>query len=143
MHDICLMKDNLRQDDINEIWASSHFLPEACLLHGYLFSSIKMTILKGGEPIAMFGVVPYEKAACVWLLGTSGIDDVKKSFMKASRPMVDLMLGDFDFIYNYVDDRYKRAIKWIEWCGAKFNEPLPYGEEKLPFRYFEIRRKYV
>jgi len=47
----------------------------------------------------------------------------------------------FSLLYNYVDARNVKSIKWLRWLGFQLDEPAPYGVRGLPFHRFELRGK--
>jgi hypothetical protein len=141
--DIIYLKNHLRKEEIEEIWASHASTPEQALLGSYLSSIKCFTLLIGDVPAAMFGIAPdtlLGEKACIWLLGTNMLAKIKKTFMVLSKKFIDAMLGDYPYLYNYVDFRYKKSLQWLQWCGAKISDPVPFGPEQLPFCRIVIRR---
>lgn len=144
LEDICAIKDHLRQEDKNEIWAATHKLPEESLLISYLISNKKFTIqLKTGEPIAVYGYCGSKKEnkASIWLLGTDKITENKKSFYAISKPGISMILNEYPVLFNYVDARFDKSINWLKSLGAEIKEAAPFGLDDQPFHYFELRRK--
>ena len=140
--DIAYLAKNMRKSDIEEIWAADRKTPEAALREG-LEQSIFACTVENGSPIAMFGICPYSitgNKASVWMLATDDIDKLKRRFARRSREFVKMMLEFYPYLENMVDDRNKRSIEWLKFCGAKIDEPVPYGAEKLPFRHFSFTR---
>ena len=134
--DIIYLKDRLRKEEVEEIWASHNSTPEQALLGSYLISIRCFTALLNDRPIAMFGIAPETllgEKACVWFLGTELLDKIKKSFVVLSRKFISLMLNDYPYLYNFVDFRYKKSLQWLKSCGAEISDPKPFGPEGLPF----------
>lgn len=143
--DIDYLKDRLRQSDIEEIWASNHLTPQEALDGGWKKSLICLTI-QNGHPVAMMGINPESflgSRAVIWLLGSDDLDKISLRFVRNSRKFVDLFLDYYPYLYNYVDERNVKSIEWLKYLGAKFDNPIPFGEEGLPFRrfYFNSRKK--
>ena len=141
--DIKYISDNLRENDIKEIWASDNILPLDALAEGFN-ESIACWTISNGNPIAMFGIVPETvlgNKACVWLLATDGISDIRRRFARRSREFIKTLHEWYPYLYNYVDDRNKDSIAWLKFCGAKINEPEEYGVERMPFRYFYFEKQ--
>lgn len=142
-HDIEKMKDRLRESDKQEIWASYHHTPEEALMVGFNISSVCLTLLYKGEPVAMFGAAPIpdvDGLGSIWLLGTDELTKVQTTFLRLSKKFIKVLLKDYKTLYNYVDERNEVSQRWLEWCGAKFKGVFTYGIEGRPFRYFEFRR---
>lgn len=143
LEDVLVLRETMRREDRDEVWASHHFTPEKALLVCYSFSSVCHTLLFQDTPIAMFGVIPdadVETEATIWFLGSEIIETCKKSFLEACRLFIDGMLGMYPVLYNYVDARYRKSVRWLKWCGAEISEAQPWGVENLPFHYIRFRR---
>jgi hypothetical protein len=137
------LKDRLRKSDIDEVWASAHYTPEQALRFSLKISLMAFTVEYHGVPVAIFGVAPDNltgSRASIWLLGTDDINRMRITFLKESRKFIRYFLWFYPVLYNFVDDRNKKTIEWLTWCGAQFLEPAPYGYDGLPFRFFELRR---
>lgn len=143
LEDIVFLRNNLRKEDIAEVWAASHHNPEQALLEAYIFSILRHTLTLNNEPIAMFGLIPdslLSDEANLWFLGSEKISKCPKSFLKACRVFIDSMLQMFPKLYNYVDARYEKSIRWLKWCGADVYGPQSFGVEKMPFHYLVFKR---
>jgi len=141
--DIEHIASNMRESDIEEIWASHHEEPKKALESG-LESSIFACTIENGVPIAMFGICPYNiigDTASIWMLATDDLNKMKKTFVKNNKKIIDIMLEYYPILENYVDARNEQSIKWLKLCGAEMDEPVPFGVEQLPFRHFTFRRK--
>lgn len=143
LDDLSPIEMGLRPEDKDEVFASYGMSAHLALPYSFLVSSVCLTILYKGDPVGLLGISPSgrEGRACIWMVGTDRINTFKKTFVKLSRRVVDLMLAAHPILCNYVDARYGKAIKWLEHLGAEFEEPEPYGVLGMPFRYFEIHRR--
>jgi len=141
--DALYLSNNLRQSDVDEIWASHHITPKDALIDGVNNSIFACTVCNG-YPIAMFGIVPETilgTKASVWMLASDDLKKIKRRFAKNSRHFIDMMLEFYPYIYNHVDDRNKESIKWLEFCGAHIkSDPEPFGVEQMPFHYFYFNK---
>jgi len=140
--DILAIKDRLRKEEVQEVWASNNATPEKALTESFKRSSKCYTFLIDGIPAAMFGIAPdslLSNSASVWFLGTDDMGRAKKTFMVQSRRFINLLLKEYPVLYNFVDYRYKKTLQWLEWCGAKIFDPAPYGRDQLPFCRIELR----
>lgn len=141
--DIIPVADNMRKDDINEIWAAAHLSAREALQRSFDHSVKCFTVLKGDRPIMMFGAAPVHflgETGAVWMLATDDFCDIHKKFIRESRKFIQLMLGYYPHLYNMIDVRNQASRRWLAWCGAKIGEVMPFGIDKLPFQYFEFRR---
>lgn len=141
--DVFELADNLRMDDIAEIWKSDHKTPETALLDGFTNSIICFTIERNEKAIAMFGMVPHTilgNVATIWLLASPELEKGQRAFLRHSRQFIDIMLGHYPLLINYIDVMNQQSIKWLKWCGAEFGPVIPYGIEKVSFQYFQFKR---
>lgn len=140
--DVQKISSNMREADRAEIWASNHLLPEDALRLG-LEGSLYCRVIENGSPIAMFGICPVNiigDHAVIWMLGTDGLEKIKIKFLRHCREYVETMLNYYSYLDNYVDVRNKKSIAWLEFLGAKFDDPAPHGEDGLMFQHFYFNR---
>jgi len=136
------LSTKLRQSDIDEIWASHNITPKEALDKG-VNDSIFCCTVSNGQPIAMFGIVPETilgSKACVWMLASDDLDNIKRKVARDSKYFIRMMLEFYPYLYNHVDDRNKKSIAWLKYCGAKLKEPETFGVEKKLFRYFYFNK---
>lgn len=144
--DIAFLRNNLKKSDVDEIWASHHKMPYEALVQGMELSVHCLTVLKYEKPTAMFGVVPIsdtDRRGVIWMLSTENLLNMRIEFLRCSEFFIRLLFKlnqRFDILFNHVDARNTVSIKWLKSIGANVAEAVPYGEEKLPFHYFEFPR---
>lgn len=143
--DIAYLRNDLKKSDVDEIWASHHLKPYEALQEGMANSIECLTVLKDDRPVAMFGIVPVaeEGKAIIWMLSTPNLFRIALEFIRHTAGFVGFFFHKyphFKVFFNFVDERNKLSIKWLEKTGALLGEPKPFGAEKMPFRYFEYRR---
>lgn len=140
--DVEALSGSLREADIQEIRAVGFKSGARALEYSFKVSVAAYTLEYEGVPVAMFGVVPEKtylgRTACVWMLGSAGIGKIKKSFVKLSVSVIGNFLSIYPVLFNFVDFRYKKTIKWMGNMGAKFEEPLPRGINGEQFVKFTI-----
>ncbi|WP_424245893.1 hypothetical protein Dip510_000827 [Elusimicrobium posterum] len=137
------LADNMREEDKREVMAASGDGPLEALNKSFSTAKYCFTAFYEGAPLCMFGINPQgfiSNRACLWLLGTDKVKKCPKDFCRATLYFVNAFLKEYDILFNFVDARYESSINWLIFAGAEFNESKPYGKEKLPFKYFEIRR---
>lgn len=141
--DVVAIGDRLRKADVDEIWASTHLGPMEALVMSRKASPICQTVVRGKEPIAIFGCAPEPErplVAGVWFLATDELSKIRHSFLRGSRECVQRMLKEYPLLYNWVDARNTESIRWLKWCGATLEDAKPFGPEGLPFHFFSIKR---
>lgn len=131
---------NLRKKDFDEVYATTGESPHLAIDTGWILSSRKWIILnKQGKGVAIMGVVTYETLSDIgipWLLGTKGLDKIKRFFLKICKPVIEEMKKGFEMLVNFVDARYEKAVRWLDWCGFTIDDVVPYGTFDLPFHRF-------
>lgn len=141
--DVEYLKDHLKQADIDEIYAASHSTPEEALT-SCLEDSVYCWTVSSGVPFMIFGIGAtslLDDKACVFMLSSKDVEKIKKRFLKGSREFVDIMLGIYPKLFNFVDARHTKSIAWLTYLGAELQEAKPHGIEGLPFHYFEFNKE--
>lgn len=67
--------DDMRQADIDEVWASNHHTPIESLMKGWEGSDFSTIAVVNGEPLVMIGLVRRDVlsgSGIVWMLGATG-----------------------------------------------------------------------
>ena len=139
--DVDALKDHLRKEDEQEVIAAGFESSETALAYSFEKSSEAFTIERDGVPCGMFGIVPESilgPTANVWFLGSEGMGDIKKTFVKMSIPMVGDFLKRYPTLWGLVDSRYDSTVKWLRLIGAKFDHEVKLGGHN--FRVFSFRR---
>lgn len=136
------LKDNLKQEDVKEIFSSHHHTPEEALKLS-LEKSLFCATVENGRPIAVFGISVENllgDKATIWMLSTRDLKKIGKRFLKNSKSFVKYMLEYYPVLENYVHWENKESIKWLRWLGADIEEAEPFGIEKELFHHFTFRR---
>lgn len=139
---------DMRQSDVDEVWASHHLPPMDAVSQSLGASDEAWTVVspKSGMPFAMFGVKRGSimgGESTIWLLSTDEIEDWRVTFARRSREYIRDMAERYDVLTNHVDVRNVDSIAWLKWLGAEFDDPSPWGEEGLEFQRFTIRRETI
>lgn len=135
--------ENMRDADKREIWNSHHHRPKEAMRLSLKESFYCFTVLNNDVPTVMFGVVPHSlmgDKGNIWLLGTDGIDKIKRRFARNSKYFINFMQKSFPHLSNYVSVENKKSISWLKMCGARFEEPKPFGMEQKLFQRFSFQK---
>ena len=141
--DCGVLAGKVRQSDKEEIWSSHRATPIEALKQGFKESgNFCYTLLLNGEIVGIFGVNRVDhKSGVVWLIGSNNMTSNKNGFYKVSKKYLRLFRKEFDFLFNYVDDRNKQTGKWLEKLGFSFiQQDSEFGVDKIPFNLFLIKR---
>lgn len=134
----------MRQQDREEVWASNHLSPLDATLESFRQSTSCLTVDRNGFSVAMFGIVPVNllgRSASIWLLTTDGIIGIDKAFVRRSRHFIDYFLVFYPLLFSYCDIRNTVSMKWLTYLGCKWGDVVPYGYDRLPFRYFTFSKE--
>jgi len=141
---IYVLADDMRQADVDEIWASNHHTPIEALLKGWMLSERSVVVTVNDEPCVMIGLVIRDilsGSGVPWLLGTENALKYKRHFIKQVPAVINEMLNISPKLFNYVHVENKISINWLKRIGFTFDEPAPYGYENEMFYRFHLERK--
>ena len=145
LSDIFYLKSRLRQQDIDEIYASNHLTPAEALTYSFYLSKRCLTIFRD-EPVGMFGIVedPTDSdKALIWMLGSDRMNKVARHIVGDAKDFIEQFMDSYEVLYNHVDARNTKSIRWLEHLGAEIDDPIVYGREGLPFHHFQFRRRII
>lgn len=132
----------VRPADLQEHRAASGRHPYFAMQRGLEEGSVAMTGTIDGTPVCMWGVRReslLNNIGIPWMVGTVALDSNAMLFLRRCRKPVLELLGGYDMLVNYVDERNTRAIEWLRFCGFEIGEPEPYGVAGLPFHKFWMK----
>lgn len=117
------VQSRLRPNDLKE--CEIHNVTPFVALHAPVMekNGIALTALYDDEPVAMFGVVPFDEAlgdldmGTIWMLGTNRLNHLQKSFYKTTKQFVDWAVTKYDYVENVVPLDHKRTILWLHTLG--------------------------
>ena len=134
------MAPRMREADVLEIYSSHLIRPFDALMEGFA-SGPCWVALSGGRTLCAFGVAVASIStgtANPWMLGTDEIEAHAREFLVKGKKIVDGWAGTYPVLFNYVDARNKKAIRWLRWLGFSLYEPEPYGALGMPFHRFSM-----
>jgi hypothetical protein len=142
---IRVIAQHLRQADKDELSAVVTHSPEKEVFACCEASERKWIVIESEGnlfiPIALFGVSKAknkERVGVPWMVATDGLKRIKSFMIKNSKKYINLILSDYDELYNFVDARNVDSIKWLKRCGFKMDEAQPLGHSNVPFRKFHM-----
>lgn len=138
--DISVVSVNMRHEDSIEIIAQGYEDNHTALKRSFEKSKYRFTIEHKDIPVAMFGLIEVDaNTANIWLLGTPGLANMKKSFTALSKEIIAEMLTEYPVLFAQVDGRYAKTRRWLEWLGATDNGE--YALNGIGFNNFVFRRE--
>lgn len=136
----------LRQSDRDEIEAASGMIPEQSIVLCVKVSKRSDAWLVDGRPAAIAGVADSWEGkgiGRVWMLASDEAEQFPKRLLHGNREYVQELLEGYEMLSNFVDDRNKKAQRWLNWLGFTIGEPVPYGIYGFPFRPFWMSKSGV
>lgn len=90
---------------------------------------------------AIFGVNPVpnmDRVGVIWMLATKTFDDHFMVFAAACKAVVATMIGNYEYLFNYVHVENKKSIRWLKWLGFDVKPAEPIGVNGARFHRFEM-----
>jgi len=135
---------DMRQADIDEVWASNHHTPLEALNVGWETSKSAVIVAVNDEPCVMIGLVKRDILSDIgtpWLLGTNNALKYKRHFIKQVPDVISEMLTVCSKLCNYVHVNNTISINWLKRIGFTIDSAEPYGYEKELFHRFHLDRE--
>ena len=133
----------MREQDKISAWSVLRLSPIGMTLHSFNKSLFSMTITHGGKPIAMFGIMPKDMSTGIlWMITTDGLekDGFGRPFVRNCKKWFNDMLELYPVLTGLVDLRNTVSIRWLTYLGCEWGITIPYGIDKMPFKYFSFRK---
>jgi hypothetical protein len=100
-------------------------------------------------PIALFGVTPDHdsgraNAGVIWLMGAELPRGCQMEFLRRCRGWLEHLQANYDVLWNRIDARNATHIRWLKWCGFKFDRLIAeHGVQRRAFWEFTRTRDAV
>jgi len=137
--DAIQLAPKMRIADREEIRASNGSSPLKALVVPFTYKKGRSYTIIGTAKegvIGMFGVAPTKdpEYGIAWLLSSEDLFKHTKQFIKECPYWVSQMSEGYTYIYNWVDRRNWKSLKWLQFLGFEAKEEIKqYGVGKLPF----------
>lgn len=135
---------DVREADRKEVFRTTGLSVTESLYDSVEASKEAFIVLYNDKSLCIFGVIVpnhLSNIAHPWFITTNKIENHKKEFLKKSKEFVEVLLDDYDTLFNYVDAEYEDAVKWLKWIGFTILPSVPYGAKGDLFHPFIMRKK--
>lgn len=135
--------DDMRQADIDEVWASDHLSPIDALMNSWRMSECTTVATCKGEALVMFGLVKptlLSDTGVIWMLGANKSLKYRREFLLKTPLVLDEMMTICPKLCNMVHSKHHESIRWLKWLGFTIEEPEVHGPENELFHRFYIER---
>jgi len=129
-------------EDVEEVWAAGHVVPQKALSIGRARSRDTQTFLANGRVLCIFGVgqiEAFKNVGVPWMLSSGELPKHYWRFARGSAEWMKQQTSKWTEMINYVDARNSRAVRWLAWLGFDIDVPRPYGPDDMPFHRFSWR----
>ncbi len=131
----------MRQADVDEVWAASHYEPLEALLVSLRLSPDPRAGLADGRVVCIYGVgqaTLLSAHGVPWMLTAEELPDHARAFLRRNKLYLSEIRSKYRLLLNFVDARNTMAIRWLEWLGFDIAPAQPLGAENLPFHPFKM-----
>ena len=136
---IQFIADNMREEDVIEVWAYGRHTPIEALELSIKKSKKVVIVYADGIPLTALGLCIRDFLSGVgvpWLLSAKQALKYKRQFLKLSPPIIEEMLEICPKLINHVHADNKLSIRWLKWLGFTIEDPEPIGPEGELFHRF-------
>lgn len=131
----------IRQADRDEIEGALQIDLGTAITEGLSDCCKASKIVVNNKVVAIFGDTAHDQSTGIpWLISTVHVEQHPKAFLQVCKPEVEEMLTRHESLMNFVDVRNTVAIRWLEWLGFTFGDPVGYGPLAMPFKPFCMTR---
>lgn len=93
-----------------------------------------------GKLACMYGISPYdEKSGVIWFIATDEFDKHKMKVSRGCREVYEQLIDGYEYLFNYVHVRHKKALRWLKWLGVDILDAEPIGKNGEMFCKFEVK----
>tara|TARA_R100001460_G_scaffold8743_3_gene21466 strand:- start:445 stop:918 length:474 start_codon:yes stop_codon:yes gene_type:complete len=139
LNDALKLAPKIRIGDRQEIMASNGASPLEALVVPFTHKKGKIYSIIGTKSegvIGMFGSTPSKEKGygVVWLLSSEHLFKHTKQFIKECPKWVNDMSKGYKYVYNFVDERNWKSLKWLQFLGFEPKQKIgDFGIGKMPF----------
>ena len=136
MEDVKHLADNMRQCDVNEIFAISDLTPLEMVLSSVQDSDKRLcvAVFADDELVCIYGC---STRGNPWMMATTAMDNHGYELTKRTRRIVRRMLKVYPHLWNAVDIRSEENIRWLKIIGFKFTGDTIEVKPGRPLLIFE------
>lgn len=140
---IQFIADNMRAEDVIEVWAAGKHTPIESLEMSMKNSRKVVVVYDDDIPLAVLGIVLRDFLSGVgvpWLLSTEQALKHKRQFLELSPPVIEEMLNLCPKLVNHVHAENRLSIRWLKWLGFTIECAKPTGLGGELFHRFTMER---
>lgn len=140
---IAYLVEHMRPEDRAEVFAATGLTIEQAVQQSVEVSSFSAAEVVGADVLAIWGVVEESlltpDIGRVWMLSSTAVENHHKLFFRRSKEVVETLRVRYSALYNEVDARYTRALRWADRLGFEILPARLSGYERRPFHPIVLR----
>lgn len=109
LDDINFVAENIRVEDLREVEAYGRTPRQSMMMAS---CDLMYTIMNPEIPVGIFGLYRH---GYIWMLATPRIQEIKTTFLRASRPFFAALDEELPLMFTYSDDRNEEHHRWLKW----------------------------
>ncbi len=144
--DLKHIADNMWHEDRRELAAGGNTDILQCLIESVESSKVSVVAKHNGNPLVIYGLQRFNmlgRKGIPWMLTTVDSKNYRREFMVYTRKVIDEMLTECPYLYNYVHTKNKTSIKWLTALGFTIDDPVQHVETGELFHLFHIGDEHV
>lgn len=137
----------LRPAEIDELMAATGEDPLTVLVAAVRDSTESHAVYFNDELACIWGVMPCDagqtgvRVGTAWLLTSDLVERYAKAFWRLCLGLVPPLLERWDVLFNFIDARHEKAVRWAKRLGFRVETPAPYGVAGMPFCGFVVAKE--
>jgi hypothetical protein len=136
---------NLRARDAREIRLACGLNVVDGLLWALSSSPLAWAAIDDEGVIAIWGVGSLSMLSDVgqpWLVGTERlVKKYRKAFLRLVDLFLDMIVDAYPMLEGYQLAEHGDRVRWLQWCGFKFDKPEIRGGFGMEYQRFELKRE--
>lgn len=133
--DIAYISTRLRSQDMEEV--PSGVTAYDALDVGRMLGS-SYTLFYNDLPIMIFGSVPDDGFANIWMVGTPDISKIRRELLTYGKKFAMNLIGEQPYGANYVWTGNYQSLRWLKFIGAEFGDTIIIDNKEFkPFKLFK------
>lgn len=140
---LSVVANDMRDEDVAEVWAAQHHTPMESLVKGVEVSKMTAAVEIDGVPCAVLGLVVRDILSGVgvpWLLGSNEALKHRRHFITLAPQVLGEMLSICPSLYNFVHSQNTASVRWLKRIGFNIEDPQPYGASRDLFHRFTMEK---
>lgn len=133
--DVEALCEHVREADRREVEAT-HGSVHNAIMDSIARSDFALAAYMGDEILGICGCVPVNLCASIgnpWWISAEAVERYPKTFVRASRMIIDMFHQQYDHLQNFVDMRYIKSLNWLRIIGFRIDHNVTERHNNVRF----------